>query len=90
MSCRVEIEFVEVGPRDGLQNESKLVATSDKLELISRAINAGARRIEVERPDRGIERVATPIAKHSRAEVPKRPPLFRQVIDVKVTLGGGA
>ena len=47
MSCRVEIEFVEVGPRDGLQNESKLVATSDKLELISRAINAGARRIEV-------------------------------------------
>ncbi|MFZ1741411.1 MAG: hydroxymethylglutaryl-CoA lyase [Pontixanthobacter sp.] len=47
MSRPVEIEFVEVGPRDGLQNEAKLVATSDKLELISRAIDAGARRIEV-------------------------------------------
>lgn len=42
-----KIEFVEVGPRDGLQNEAQLVATKDKLELISRAIDAGARRIEV-------------------------------------------
>lgn len=42
-----EIEFVEVGPRDGLQNEAKLVTTEDKLELISRAIDSGARRIEV-------------------------------------------
>lgn len=47
MSVPIEIEFVEVGPRDGLQNESKLVSTTDKLELISRAIDAGARRIEV-------------------------------------------
>ena len=41
------IEFVEVGPRDGLQNESRLVATADKVELIRRAVEAGARRIEV-------------------------------------------
>ena len=41
------IEMVEVGPRDGLQNESQLVSTADKLELIARAIAAGARRIEV-------------------------------------------
>lgn len=41
------IEFVEVGPRDGLQNESIQVATSEKLELIARSIEAGARRIEV-------------------------------------------
>ncbi|MFO1239390.1 MAG: hydroxymethylglutaryl-CoA lyase [Sphingomonadaceae bacterium] len=41
------IEFVEVGPRDGLQNESTPIATADKLELITRAIGAGARRIEV-------------------------------------------
>ena len=41
------IEFVEVGPRDGLQNEQTLVTTADKLELIARAIDAGARRIEV-------------------------------------------
>jgi hydroxymethylglutaryl-CoA lyase len=41
------IEFVEVGPRDGLQNEQALVSTADKLALIARAIDAGARRIEV-------------------------------------------
>jgi hydroxymethylglutaryl-CoA lyase len=41
------IEFVEVGPRDGLQNEKVLVSTADKLAFISRAIDAGGRRIEV-------------------------------------------
>jgi hydroxymethylglutaryl-CoA lyase len=41
------INFVEVGPRDGLQNERTVVSTADKLELIARSIAAGARRIEV-------------------------------------------
>lgn len=41
------IEFVEVGPRDGLQNEKRLISTADKLALIRMAIAAGARRIEV-------------------------------------------
>jgi hydroxymethylglutaryl-CoA lyase len=41
------IEFIEVGPRDGLQNEMTLIATADKLALINRAIDAGVRRIEV-------------------------------------------
>lgn len=41
------ITFVEVGPRDGLQNESALIATADKLGLITRALDAGVRRIEV-------------------------------------------
>lgn len=41
------ITFVEVGPRDGLQNEKTLISTADKLELIRRSIDAGARRIEV-------------------------------------------
>lgn len=41
------IEIVEVSPRDGLQNESMQVSTADKLELIRRAIDAGARRMEV-------------------------------------------
>ena len=41
------IEFVEVGPRDGLQNEAVQIATSDKLKLIAHAVDAGARRIEV-------------------------------------------
>jgi hydroxymethylglutaryl-CoA lyase len=47
MPAPVSIEFVEVGPRDGLQNEPELVATADKLRLIEKAIDAGARRIEV-------------------------------------------
>ncbi len=41
------IEFVEVGPRDGLQNEAILISTADKLALIDHAIATGARRIEV-------------------------------------------
>jgi hydroxymethylglutaryl-CoA lyase len=41
------ISLVEVGPRDGLQNESTLVATTDKVGLITRMIDAGARRLEV-------------------------------------------
>src|SRR6202030_4134174 len=40
------IEIVEVGPRDGLQNESVLFTTSQKLEFIGRALDAGVRRIE--------------------------------------------
>jgi hydroxymethylglutaryl-CoA lyase len=47
MNISSRIEFVEVGPRDGLQNEKILISTADKLALISRAIDAGARRIEV-------------------------------------------
>ena len=42
-----EIEIVEVGPRDGLQNESVLFSTEQKLDMIRRAIDAGVRRIEV-------------------------------------------
>lgn len=41
------VEIVEVGPRDGLQNEKTLVSTADKVELARRAIGAGVKRIEV-------------------------------------------
>ena len=40
------IHIVEVSPRDGLQSESTVVATADKLDLIRRASVAGLRRIE--------------------------------------------
>jgi hydroxymethylglutaryl-CoA lyase len=40
------IEIVEVGPRDGLQNEKALLDVGQKLELIERLEAAGARRIE--------------------------------------------
>ncbi len=41
------VEIVEVAPRDGLQNEARLLPTEAKLELIERACAAGSRRIEV-------------------------------------------
>jgi len=41
------IELVEVSPRDGLQNEPRVLPTADKVSLIRRAIDAGARRIEI-------------------------------------------
>lgn len=41
------LELVEVGPRDGLQNEPDIVTTKVKLALIERMIGYGARRIEV-------------------------------------------
>jgi hydroxymethylglutaryl-CoA lyase len=41
------IQIVEVGPRDGLQNEPDLVSTADKLVMIGRMIDSGARRLEV-------------------------------------------
>lgn len=41
------VEIVEVGPRDGLQNETVIVSTQDKVAFIEKAIEAGARRIEI-------------------------------------------
>ena len=40
------IEIVEVGPRDGLQNEKVQFSTENKVALIERLIAAGARRLE--------------------------------------------
>ncbi|ACY22076.1 pyruvate carboxyltransferase [Gordonia bronchialis DSM 43247] len=40
------VELVEVGPRDGLQNEQTLLSVDEKVELITRAVDAGVRRIE--------------------------------------------
>ncbi|MGH2316420.1 hydroxymethylglutaryl-CoA lyase [Planococcus sp. SE5232] len=40
------IEICEVGPRDGLQNEKKLITTDQKVELITKLIDAGIKKIE--------------------------------------------
>jgi hydroxymethylglutaryl-CoA lyase len=40
------VEMVEVGPRDGLQNEKVSFTTEQKLMFIERAIDCGVRRIE--------------------------------------------
>jgi len=42
-----KIKVVEVGPRDGLQNEPNEVATEDKIRLIQALANAGLSHIEV-------------------------------------------
>jgi hydroxymethylglutaryl-CoA lyase len=42
-----KIEIIEVGPRDGLQNQDAILSTADKLALISKLVDAGARRMEV-------------------------------------------
>lgn len=41
------IRIVEVGPRDGLQNEKKILETQDKFLFISKLIEAGLKNIEV-------------------------------------------
>ncbi len=41
------VRVVEVGPRDGLQNEKVAVPVAAKLELIDRLVGAGLRSIEV-------------------------------------------
>lgn len=47
MTTATPPEIVEVGPRDGLQNESVLLTSRQKVELIHRLTGAGLRRIEV-------------------------------------------
>ncbi|MEE8456906.1 MAG: hydroxymethylglutaryl-CoA lyase, partial [Acidimicrobiia bacterium] len=44
MTDRVQI--VEVGPRDGLQNESVILSTATKIDMITRLGDAGLTRIE--------------------------------------------
>ena len=49
------MEIVEVGPRDGLQNEKQTLSTRDKVAFIEFLVRAGLRRIEAvsfARPDR--------------------------------------
>ena len=41
------VRIVEVGPRDGLQNESSIIATADKIALVDRLSATGLRSIEV-------------------------------------------
>jgi len=47
MKLPAQVRIVEVGPRDGLQNERQPIAIADKLMLIRRLQDAGLRSIEV-------------------------------------------
>jgi isopropylmalate/homocitrate/citramalate synthase len=46
MTLPEKVRIVEVGPRDGLQNEAGVVATAVKIELINRLADAGLPAIE--------------------------------------------
>jgi hydroxymethylglutaryl-CoA lyase len=41
------VKLVEVGPRDGLQNEKSILSTEDKFQFISLLVSAGLKDIEV-------------------------------------------
>ena len=41
------VEIVDVGPRDGLQSQPRLLDTETKIALIERLVDAGIRRLEV-------------------------------------------
>lgn len=47
LSATRGVSIIEVGPRDGLQNEPEILSTEIKVEFIRRAIDAGIRAIEV-------------------------------------------
>src|SRR6186997_503821 len=46
MALPKKVKMVEVGPRDGLQNEAQTVPTSVKIELIDRLTDAGLPAVE--------------------------------------------
>lgn len=46
MSMPPQVRIVEVGPRDGLQNEKSIISTADKIALIDRLSATGLRSIE--------------------------------------------
>ena len=41
------VEIVEVGPRDGLQNESRIIPAAEKIALVDALSRCGFARIEV-------------------------------------------
>ena len=57
--AREKLELLEVSPRDGLQNESTLVSTAVKLDLINRILGAGfgrpAWRLSTDRQPRAMK-----------------------------------
>ena len=42
-----KVELIEVGPRDGLQNQPQILSADDKVHFIDSLVRAGARRIEI-------------------------------------------
>ena len=47
MKYPARVKLIDVGPRDGLQNEKQPVSAAVKIELVQRLQNAGLKEIEV-------------------------------------------
>ena len=47
MSLPEKVRLVEVGPRDGLQNEAQPISVADKVRLVDELTEAGLSYIEV-------------------------------------------
>jgi hydroxymethylglutaryl-CoA lyase len=47
MTLPTKVTLIEVGPRDGLQNEPHFVPTDKKIEFINRLSETGLKHIEV-------------------------------------------
>ena len=47
MNLPTQVRLVEVGPRDGLQNESRPISVADKIRLVDDLSAAGLSYIEV-------------------------------------------
>ena len=45
-ATRTPISFIEVGPRDGLQNEKVVLTVDDKAKMIRKLVDAGVKHIE--------------------------------------------
>ena len=46
MSLPTSVDIIDVGPRDGLQNEKQMVPAATKIDLIHRLVAAGVRHLE--------------------------------------------
>ncbi|MBO2441783.1 hydroxymethylglutaryl-CoA lyase [Actinomadura nitritigenes] len=46
LEAKLHTTVLEVGPRDGLQNEARVLDPDDRIAFITRCVDAGARRIE--------------------------------------------
>jgi hydroxymethylglutaryl-CoA lyase len=94
MAMRDQIKIVEVGPRDGLQNEGDTVPTATKVELIERLAGCGLRTVEATafvRPDRvpQMADAAAVLAGLSRAEGVRYPVLVPNLQGLERAIASG-
>ena len=47
MNWPAKVIVCEVGPRDGLQNEKRLLSVEQKVDLIEKSVQAGAKIVEI-------------------------------------------